>query len=75
MLLHEQNDEKQTNRIINKYLIRNDIIIDLVGNVLIKSLLSKSYIDRIWDIFSKELIDYSKVEKDYNENDWKLKIE
>ena len=69
MLLQEQNDEKQANRIIDKYLIRNDIIIGLVGNVLIKSLLSKSYIDRIWDIFSKELIDYSEVEKDYNEND------
>ena len=75
MLLQEQNDEKQTNMIIYKYLIRNGIIIDLVGNVLIKSLLSNSYIDRIWDIFSKELIDYSEVEKDYNENDWKLKIE
>ena len=69
MLLQEQNDEKQANRIIDKYLILNDIIIGLVGNVLIKSLLGKSYIDRIWDIFSKELIDYSEVEKDYKEND------
>ena len=65
---------KHTNRIINKYLIRNDIIIDIVGNVLIKTYWV-SQIDSIWNMFSKELINYSEVGKYYNKNDWKLKIE
>ena len=75
MLSQVQNNEKQANKIIKRYLIRNDTILELTRNILFKSVLSKSFIDSTWDGFLKKLIDYLEVEKDYNEKDCQLKIE